>query len=152
MSSVGFSLVELSLVKYQEKKMSKTIFLEIFGEPVAQGRPKAFRRGNHIGMYDPKKSSTWKDSIKMQAIAQKAQMLSGALYMQTTFYLARPKSLPKKVVYHVKKPDVSNLIKAVEDALKGICYHDDSQIVKSVIQKEYNSLRPGVIITLSELE
>lgn len=131
---------------------SATVFLEIFGNPVAQGRPRAFRRGNHIGMYDPKKSSTWKDSVRMQAIAKKTEMLSGAIYMETTFYLTRPKSLPKKVVYHVKKPDVSNLIKAIEDALNGICYHDDSQIVKSVIQKEYTTERPRVFVMLKELE
>lgn len=130
--------------------MSKTIYLEIFGEPVAQGRPKAFRSGNHIGMYDPKKSSTWKDSVRMQAIAKKTEMLSGAIYMETTFYLTRPKSLPKKVVYHVKKPDVSNLVKAIEDALEGICYHNDSQIVKSVIQKEYTTERPGVVVILKD--
>lgn len=128
------------------------IRLEIFGEPVAQGRPRAFRRGNFIGMYDPKKSSTWKDSVRMQAIAKKTEMLSGAIYMETTFYLTRPKSLPKKVVYHVKKPDVSNLVKAIEDALKGICYHDDSQIVRSVITKEYTTINPGVVIVLKELE
>lgn len=130
------------------------IRLEIFGEPVAQGRPRAFRRGNFIGMYDPKKSSTWKDSIKMQAIAQKAEMLEGAIRMEARFFLTRPKSLPKKVKHHIKKPDVDNLLKSVKDALKSICYHDDSQICLVVVSKEYVSeqRKPGVAILITEID
>lgn len=130
------------------------VFIEIRGEPIAQGRPRAFRRGSFIGMYDPKKSSTWKDSIRMQAINQKAEMLDGALKMEVRFFLSRPKSLPKKVRHHVKKPDIDNLLKSVKDALKSICYHDDSQICLVVASKEYVSeqRKPGVAILITEID
>lgn len=128
------------------------IRLEIFGEPVAQGRPRAFKKGNMIGMYDPKKSSTWKDSIKIQAINQKATMLSGAISMHASFYLTRPKSLSKKVKHHIKKPDVDNLLKSLKDALKSICYHDDSQIVRVIVEKEYSTYKPGVLVLLKQIE
>lgn len=128
------------------------IKLQIYGDPVPQGRPRAFRRGNFIGMYDPEKSRDWKNSIKLQAIAQKAPMLAGALSMTIQFMLKRPKTLPKKVIHHVKKPDVDNLVKAVKDALRGICYQDDSQIVTLKADKAYAAVCPGVLVEIRNIE
>lgn len=127
--------------------------LRIYGNPVAQGRPRAFWRGNHIGMYDPQKSKSWKETVKWQAIEQKALLLQGAIKMNLLFMLQRPKSLQKKIVYHVKRPDLDNLVKAVKDALRGICYKDDSQIVELIAKKEYvvEVEHAGVIIEIEEL-
>ena len=37
----------------------------------------------------------------------------------------------------VKKPDCDNIAKAILDALNGLAYEDDSQIVSAVILKRY---------------
>jgi Holliday junction resolvase RusA-like endonuclease len=120
---------------------------KIRGNPVAQGRPKFVRRGNHVGAYDPGKSKSWKETVKWQVLEQKPEKLQGALIMAMVFHLPRPKSLPKKVIEHTKKPDLDNLVKAVKDALKGICYHDDSQIVSLRAEKVYSEIT-GVEITI----
>ena len=69
--------------------------------------------------------------------------------MHLQFRLLRPTSLPKRVTEHIKKPDISNLVKAVEDALRNIFYRDDSQIVLLIAKKVY-ALTPGVRIRVME--
>jgi len=124
----------------------------VYGSPVPQGRPRFFRRGNHVGVYDPAKSKDWKSEIRRQAIEQKAKILDGPLNMNLYFYLPRPKSLPKKVLYHIKKPDVDNLVKAVKDSLKGVCYHDDSQIICIVASKEYDAQPRVEILVMKAID
>ena len=49
-----------------------------------------------------------------------------------------------------KKPDNSNIIKSIEDALNKIAYHDDKQIIRGFHDKQYNE-REGVRVTIYEL-
>ena len=64
--------------------------------------------------------------------------------LEIEFVFARPKSLPKRVEDHVKKPDLDNLIKAFKDAAKGILWHDDSQVVQMTARKAYGD-KPMII-------
>lgn len=57
-------------------------------------------------------------------------------------------SAPKHVTV---KPDLTNLVKATEDALKGIAWHDDSQVVGMQLAKVYGD-KELVRITVSELD
>jgi Holliday junction resolvase RusA-like endonuclease len=57
--------------------------------------------------------------------------------MRVWFYLAKPESCPKKRALPVVKPDLSKLVRAAEDALTGIIYHDDAQIVQIEAYKFY---------------
>jgi len=119
----------------------------ILGIPRPQGRPRFFRRGNFVGTYDPKESRQYKDNVSAQLAAQSPVILDGPLYMRVDFFLPRPKTLPKKVVHHVKKPDVDNLLKGVMDSCKGILWHDDTQVVYLVATKYYGD-PPRVIIEI----
>lgn len=61
------------------------------------------------------------------------------------FGMGVPKSAPKSraaamlegIIKHTKRPDLDNLQKAVLDALNGIAWADDSQIVRITAKKEY---------------
>jgi len=123
--------------------------IRIVGIPVAQGRPRFSRVNGFMRAYDPTKSREWKEAVKLQAIDQGITPMRGALKMTAVFNLPRPKSLPTKVIHHIKKPDCSNFIKGVEDALRGIAFDDDSQIVELHIRKMYGI--PGVDITINEV-
>lgn len=56
-----------------------------------------------------------------------------------------PSSKPKKITseHDVYKPDASNILKSVEDALNGIAYEDDSQVVCGIPLKAQRE-RDGV--------
>lgn len=70
--------------------------------------------------------------------------------MDLVFLLPRPKSLPKKIIHHTKKPDLDNLTKSIKDALEGIFFKNDSQITELKSLKMYvpDSMETGVKIAL----
>jgi crossover junction endodeoxyribonuclease RusA len=57
--------------------------------------------------------------------------------LRLDFYLAKPDSAPRKRFSPVVKPDVSKLIRSTEDAMTGILYADDAQIVSETARKLY---------------
>lgn len=128
------------------------MIIKVHGNPVSQGRPRFYRRGGFVGVYDPEKSKSWKENVRWQATKQGAKCLEGALSLHANFFLQRPKSLSKKAMHHVKKPDLDNLLKAVKDGLKGVCYKDDSQIVQIFCTKSYASDFVGVFISIQKIK
>lgn len=53
-------------------------------------------------------------------------------------------------IFHIKRPDTTNLNKFAEDCLKGIVLEDDS-IVVSITGRKFYALRPNVTIWIKEL-
>jgi Holliday junction resolvase RusA-like endonuclease len=113
------------------------------GNPVAQPRVAAAKRGKFIHIYTPeKKIKPYKDAIKLIATQAMAgnPPLEGPIDVCIHFYLDRPKSHSKKqreCDWHAQKPDIDNLTKAVFDALNEICFQDDSQICQLRVRKEW---------------
>ena len=130
--------------------------LRIYGLPVAQGRPRLTTRGGFAHAYDPAKSREWKRTVHIEAAREVAKAaarfpLEGPLALVLCFYMPRPKSLPRRVTHHTKRPDVDNLAKAVQDAIgDGCVYRDDAQIVSLLVTKEYDE-KPGVGIDVQSL-
>lgn len=72
------------------------------------------------------------------------QLITDGVRLMVTFYLPRPKSLPKRRQAHVARPDLDKLVRAVGDALTGIAYADDSQIVDVLALKRYTTGIPRI--------
>ena len=138
------------------------IRLVIYGEPVAQGRPRFTTAGGFPHAYDPAKSRGYKNYIKLAAIEQMQGKtpLEGALALQLRVYRPIPKSMSKKKaalaecgeLRPITKPDMDNYIKGIKDALKGICWLDDSQIVayKEPFGKYYSN-KPRVEVEIEQV-
>nr|WP_289038238.1 RusA family crossover junction endodeoxyribonuclease [uncultured Allobacillus sp.] len=141
------------------------ISFEIPGPPVAQGRPRAgkINRGRKKGqtvLYDPQESRDYKKFVSLIARHHAPEVpLDGPLGAHIKIYRQIPKSTTKKdralilegVKRPITKPDNSNYAKGIEDALNGIIYKDDSQIVDLQVSKFYSE-NPRVEVTIEELE
>ena len=128
------------------------IVFRVYGMTVAQGRPRAARLpGGQIRVFDPTKSREWKQHVRAQAALYMADgrvmFGEGPLEMALSFELLRPKSAPKRITMPAKRPDLSNFLKGVEDALRGVCFRDDAQLVQITMDKHFGE-RPGVAVSI----
>lgn len=124
-------------------------------KPVPQARPRFFVRHSgfrtHVGAYNPKQCKSFKEAIAWHARIKAMEVgLKGVLTGPISISLIFQMGQNGKEVYHTKRPDLDNLAKAVKDALKGIIYADDSQIVEAHLYKQYGE--PGINITIKQLE
>ena len=67
-----------------------------------------------------------------------------------SFRFQKPKSAKKSVTQKVTKPDLDKLLRSVLDALTGIVWVDDSQVVIISARKDFG--QPGATITFSEMD
>ena len=131
----------------------------VLGEPVAQGRPRFSRQGGFVKAYDPAKSRDYKQYVRLVASEDAPEApVTGAVVLSLRIYRAVPKSMSKRKreaalagrLRPTTKPDVSNVLKGVEDALKGLWYADDSQIVGYGELGKWYSERPRIEVTMAE--
>jgi Holliday junction resolvase RusA-like endonuclease len=87
------------------------------------------------------RSADWMASVRAIAAEHySGDLLTGPVHLSVRFYLARPKchfgtgknaqvlksSAPPE---HIQKPDLDKLLRCVQDALKGVVWRDDCQVV-----------------------
>jgi len=117
--------------------LSDRIEIVIHGKPHPKQRPR-FANGR---AYSPKSNTVNTQDIQQQFMVQKISnnMLTGALYARVAYYLPKPKSKARvnsnPFPYATSKPDLDNLLKQTLDALNGLAYEDDSQIVSVATSK-----------------
>ena len=132
----------------------------VSGVPKAQPRVKAFVRGGHAGVYTPDSAESWKQAVRLQAAANAPEsVMSGVVRVELDFFLPRPKAHHKRdgsvksnsPVWHCKKPDLDNLIKAVTDAITDTqrVWLDDSQICEITATKTYAINAVGCSVFIS---
>jgi len=135
--------------KSPDKQLIK---FRIVGVPAAKGRPRVCMRGRYPVVFNPRKTSEWEKFARLQSIPYRPkEIFTTALRFVMIFLLPRPKNLPKKHTKHIKRPDLDNLIKAILDALQGVFYKDDSQIVTVIASKIYSNKVYGVEISIDEV-
>ena len=136
---------------------------KLSGAPCAQGRPRFTARGGRIRAYDPAKSRVYKAraALTAKAAAEKAGWepnTESPVSVKISVVLAIPKSFSRVkrrqalegLIRPAKKPDLDNIYKCVTDAMSGVIYKDDRQIVKAEMEKRYGAEdEAGVYVTVT---
>lgn len=133
------------------------------GIPVPKGSARAFvnRYTGRAAVVQTNadKQKPWASLITMMAQDKKLRPVAGKIRLRLSFYMPRPKSHFKsngiiktsfKLLEHVKKPDLDKLIRCVLDALTGVVYADDSQVVLILGWKGYANADVGCLIEVDQ--
>ena len=126
--------------------------------PVGKQRPKFRKIGNFVQTYTPKKTVDFEEQVRKAAEKAMGGMepLETPVALYCYIKLPIPQSYTKKrkercekgIEKPSKKPDLDNIVKAVQDSLNGIIYKDDSQIVALHSTKVYGAA--GIEILVKE--
>lgn len=110
------------------------------GKPAGKGRPR-FGNGR---TFTPAATLTAENWVKACAMQAGAEPLHGPVEMTIIAVSAIPKSWSKKRreealrgCWDTRKPDQDNISKLVCDALNGIAYADDAQVVRALVEKKF---------------
>ncbi len=124
------------------------LLFRVNGIPQGKARPRFTKAGRS---YTPAKTRRYEQDVRDTAL--KAAAIQGYTKHSKDTPLAAcisawfpvPASWPKKKraaamagdIYPTAKPDADNIAKAVLDALNGIAFHDDKQVVSCTVRKRY---------------
>jgi crossover junction endodeoxyribonuclease RusA len=131
------------------------ITFTVIGHAQPQGSTKAFMpKGARYPVVtsDNPNLKQWRQLVAYAAQQHAAAgPMSGGVRVTLDFALQRPRSLPKRTSQHLKKPDIDKLARAVLDALTGILFVDDSEVIRLTVKKQYAAPHqpPGVLITVA---
>lgn len=131
------------------------------GIPSTSGSKKGFRNpktgGVIIAPANSKKQKQWMSDVKKFASeAYSGPVITGPVNLYVDFVFMRPKShygtgrnsgvlKMSAPVEYIKKPDLAKLVRCTEDALKGVVWKDDSQVIVHNTRKMYGD-RPGTYV------
>lgn len=131
------------------------------GKPQGKARARTFYddRAEKMRSITPQQTKNYEDLIRWSYKAAGGRYLGERLIKVKIFaFYPIPKSFSKKktnealscMIYPTTKPDCDNIIKIVLDALNGVAYYDDKQVV-SVMCEKYYSEKGRLFVTVEEL-
>lgn len=154
--------------------MSKNVELIILGEPMGKQRPRFSTYNGFVKTHTPKETINY-ESMVVHEYRQKYDKMVFDQNSQliVTIYALFPitkqhykfhkktntidldkvgQEMVKGNIKPTKKPDCDNVAKIVLDALNGIAYPDDSQVVSLCVRKFYTDQQARVVLEIKEYE
>jgi Holliday junction resolvase RusA-like endonuclease len=139
--------------------MSAAIYFVVPGAPYGKGRPRASSRGGFVRLYTPAATVAYEGEIARLAEIARADwpVMATPMSLRVIAHHPIPVSWSKKKQQAALagdvipgKPDLDNVAKAVLDALNGVIYEDDKQVIRLVAEKKY-SFEPRVEVYVHEV-
>lgn len=143
--------------KKKRRKADHMIEFVVPGEPQGKARPRIVTRNGYTHAYTPKGTVAYEELVKSCYVAAAKGRTFGdrevCLEIVANFGIPKSASKAKREsmlsgeVRPAKKPDVDNIVKVVADALNGIAYNDDKQIIECCCSKKYSE-EPCVLVRI----
>ena len=130
-----------------------TLRVVIPGEMRGKGRPRFSTRGGFARAFTDAKTVSMEAWVKACAIEAGATVMDGPVQLRMIVWAGIPASWSKKKrqealdgrMRPTGKPDLDNCLKLVADALNGIAWHDDKQVVEVLARKFYAEVSRTVL-------
>lgn len=128
------------IIALRREELTEPFTFTVEGRCATKGSANSFvdpRTGKKVWKADNSKLRSWTRDCKKAAMAAKVPLIykPHGVEMTVTVEFVRPKTA-KQAVPSVK-PDADKLLRAIFDALTGLAYADDSQVVSVAITKAY---------------
>lgn len=146
---------------FHDVKHDGTVHFFVPGKPQGKGRPRAVARGKYVRMYTPEKTASYESTVALAASQAMGgrQPIDGPVSVVMQIAMQVPASWSKRkqanaldgIVLPTTKPDADNVVKAVFDAINGVVWCDDTQVVDLRLVKRYQTT-PGVTMIVSPME
>jgi crossover junction endodeoxyribonuclease RusA len=146
--------------------MADRISFTVLGKPEPQGSVKAFvlpgkdgGKPRAILTSDNTKMKPYRQQLGWAAMDARAKAGYTTLFaeqhvavqVEMKFFFSRPPSIKKSRIHIVVKPDIDKLCRSSIDAMTGILFADDAQVIKMTASKEYG-IPERAEITVTNLE
>lgn len=141
------------------------------GCPVAKQSFRFAKRGEFVVKYQTSQIVKEEDRIRKDALAQLqlphnagfTKIIRGdgrGIIISSYFYVQAPKNLSKKKLSKIatekvpvlKRPDLGNYVKLLEDALAGVVYEDDACIFAPGGGGKFYSFNPRTVVTIRTVD
>ena len=139
--------------------MSFHVLFRVDGPLVPKGRPRFSKVGGFIKTYTDSKTMDYEAKVReaAQTAMGSSEPIETPVGAFVYFRVPVPQSYSKSrtkdcldgFLKPSKRPDLDNLLKAVLDAMNGVVYKDDGQLVSLHCTKVYAS-EPGVDVLIRE--
>ncbi len=134
------------------------VMIEITGQAVPWARTRIAILNGRPVPFTASKYRHWQTDARMVArqVMARRPLLTGCLALSVNVFLVPPASWPAwkrgaaldGLIEPTGKPDLDNIVKAVEDALTGVVWLDDAQVVSMEAAKLYaESPRVSIQVT-----
>jgi len=138
------------------------MFFEVPGTPRGKQRPRVVRQNGRTISFTPDQTVQYENLVRWcYKTAENSKRFPDDMPLKVIInaYYEIPKSVSKKKraqmitgeIRPTKKPDADNIAKIICDALNGIAYRDDAQVVTCIINKRYSE-EPSVSVEIEEIE
>lgn len=120
------------------------------GRVRGQGRPR-FTKSGHT--YEAKEDKAYKEALRAAYEEQCGVFFDcKPISVKIDVFRSLPKSAPKKCegIEDTVRPDADNIAKSCLDALNGVAYCDDSQVVELIVRKHPRTHKDECIIVSVE--